>query len=205
MERVAIISVDGHVKASRCGLSRPRREAVPRDFDDWVRSEEEAGLPDAGNLNPEIGLEGQWDSQHRLRDLESKSVVAEVLFPNGLPFQCRRFEDVGRAPDPELTNQAGVAYNRWLAEFCAEAPGRRAGQALVSFDDVDQAVKDIHWAKEHGLGGIMMPALLPGGKFFFDPALDPVWAACARRRSADQPARRRRHCPPTTRRASPRS
>ena len=24
----------------------------------------------------------------------------------------------------------------------------------------------------------MMPALLPGGTFFFDPALDPVWAAC---------------------------
>ena len=48
----------------------------------------------------------------------------------------------------------------------------------MSFDDVDQAVKDIHWAKEHGLGGMMMPALLPGGKFFFDPALDPVWAAC---------------------------
>ena len=24
----------------------------------------------------------------------------------------------------------------------------------------------------------MMPALLPGGIFFFDPALDPVWTAC---------------------------
>ncbi len=178
MERVAIISVDGHVKASRAGYRDHVEKKYLDVFDEWVRSEEEAGLPDAGNLNPEIGLEGQWDSQHRLRDLESKSVVAEVLFPNGLPFQFRRFEDVGRSADPELTNQARVAYNRWLAEFCAEAPGRRAGQALVSFDDVDQAVQDIHWAKEHGLGGMMMPALLPGGKFFFDPALDPVWAAC---------------------------
>ena len=43
---------------------------------------------------------------------------------------------------------------------------------------MDLAVDDIHWAKEHGLGGVMMPALLPGGTFFFDPALDPVWAAC---------------------------
>jgi len=178
MERVAIISVDGHVKASRAGYRSHVEKKYLDTFDEWVRSEEEAGLPDAGNLNPEIGLEGQWDSQHRLRDLESKGVVAEVLFPNGLPFQFRRFEDVGRAADPELTDQARRAYNRWLAEFCAEAPGRRAGQALVSFDDVDQAVKDIHWAKEHGLGGMMMPALLPGGKFFFDPALDPVWAAC---------------------------
>jgi predicted TIM-barrel fold metal-dependent hydrolase len=175
---VAIISVDGHVKASRAGYRSHVEKKYLDTFDEWVRSEEEAGIPDAGNLNPEIGLEGQWDSQHRLRDLESKGVVAEVLFPNGLPFQFRRFEDVGRSADPELTDQARRAYNRWLAEFCAEAPGRRAGQVLVSFDDVDQAVKDIHWAKEHGLGGMMMPALLPGGKFFFDPALDPVWAAC---------------------------
>ncbi len=43
---------------------------------------------------------------------------------------------------------------------------------------MELAVADIRWAKEHGLGGVMMPALLPGGTFFFDPALDPVWAAC---------------------------
>jgi predicted TIM-barrel fold metal-dependent hydrolase len=46
----------------------------------------------------------------------------------------------------------------------------------VSFDDVDQAIADIEWAKEHGLGGIMMPALRQGGTDFFDPALDPIWA-----------------------------
>jgi hypothetical protein len=40
-----------------------------------------------------------------------------------------------------------MAYNRWLADFCALAPGRRAGQALISFDDVEQAVRDIHWAR----------------------------------------------------------
>jgi len=105
-------------------------------------------------------------------------VVAEVLFPNGLPFQTRPSDDPGTYSDPELDRQARMAYNRWLSDFCALAPGRRAGQALVSFDDVDQAVADIHWAKEHGLGGVMMPALLPGDAFFFDPALDPVWAAC---------------------------
>ncbi|HEY8057585.1 MAG TPA: amidohydrolase family protein, partial [Acidimicrobiales bacterium] len=84
----------------------------------------------------------------------------------------------GRAGNPELAAVGRRAYNRWLADFCAETPGRRAGQAVVSFDDVEQAVDDIHWAKEHGLGGIMMPALQPGGTFFFDPKLDPVWAAC---------------------------
>jgi predicted TIM-barrel fold metal-dependent hydrolase len=178
MERVAIISVDGHVKASRSGYRDYFEQRYLETFDDWVRSEEEAGLPDAGNLNPEIGLEAQWDSGARLAALEGQGVVGEVLFPNGLPFQMRRFEDAGRAADQDLNRQARLAYNRWLADFCAETPGRRAGQALVSFDDIDRAVEDIHWAKDHGLGGMMMPALLPGGRFFFDPALDPVWAAC---------------------------
>ena len=66
---------------------------------------------------------------------------------------------------------------RWLADFCSQAPGRLAGQALVLFDDVEQAVHDVYWAREHGLGGVMMPGLYPGGTYFFDPALDPVWAA----------------------------
>jgi predicted TIM-barrel fold metal-dependent hydrolase len=178
MDRVAIISVDGHVKAPRAGYREYMEQQYLEDFDAWLRAEEAAGLPDAGNLKAELGVEAQWDSDRRLRDLETQGVVAEVLFPNGLPFQFRRFEDAGRARDVELTKEAQRAYNRWLVDFCAQAPGRRAGQALVAFDDVDRAVADIHWAKEHGLGGVMMPALGADGPFFFDPALDPIWAAC---------------------------
>jgi predicted TIM-barrel fold metal-dependent hydrolase len=84
---------------------------------------------------------------------------------------------VGRAANPELEAAGRAAYNRWLADFCAETPGRRSGQAVVSFADVDHAIAEVRWAKAHGLGGIMMPALVPGGTNFFDPALDPIWAA----------------------------
>ena len=175
--RVAVISVDGHVKASRAGY-RDYIESEHLDaYDEWVAAAERNGMPDGGNVNPEYGLDAQWDPDRRLRDLESQGVVAEVLFPNGLPFQTTPFDDAGQAPDPALTRAGRRAYNRWLADFCAAAPGRRAGQALVSFNDVDEAVRDIHWAKGHGLGGIMMPPLFHGGTYFFDPVLDPVWAA----------------------------
>ena len=174
MSRAAVISVDGHVRASR-QIYRDYVEArFLEDYDEWARSVE--GTPDSGNRKPTLDPEVQWDSQRRLADLESNGVVAEVLFPNGLPFQAVRFEDLGRANTHEHTREAQQAHNRWLVDFCADAPGRRCGQALVSFRDVDQAVKDVVWAKEHGLGGIMMPALTPGDTFFFDPALDPVWA-----------------------------
>jgi predicted TIM-barrel fold metal-dependent hydrolase len=178
MSKTAIISVDGHVRASRSDYRNYVEKRFLDVFDDWARSEEAAGAPESSNLSAGLDPTSQWDSGLRLKDMESQGVVAEVLFPNGLPFQARPADDVGSFSDPAIDRQARLVYNRWLADFCALTPGRRAGQALVSFDDVDLVVGDIHWAKEHGLGGVMMPALLPGGIFFFDPALDPVWAAC---------------------------
>jgi predicted TIM-barrel fold metal-dependent hydrolase len=179
MERMAIISVDGHVKASRAGYRDYFEQQYLDAFDEWVAAQEAAGVPDAGNLNYEFGVESQWDSDRRLAALEDVGVVAEVLFPNGVPFQASRLEDLGASRDRELDRQARLAYNRWLADFCAATPGRRAGQAVISFDDdIDTVVQDVHWAKEHGLAGVMMPPLNPGGTFFFDPVLDPVWAAC---------------------------
>lgn len=176
MAKTAIISVDGHVKASRAGYREYISSRHLPAYDEWVSAAEEAGLPDSGNLNPEYGMDAQWDSTARSNALETQGVVAEVLFPNGQPFQVNRFDDLARGADPELEAEGRRAYNRWLADFCAETPGRRAGQAVVSFADVDQAIADIHWAKEHGLRGIMMPGLYEGGTNFFDPVLDPIWA-----------------------------
>jgi predicted TIM-barrel fold metal-dependent hydrolase len=178
MAKTAIISVDGHVRASRSDYRNYVEHRFLAAFDSWARAVEAAGAPESGNLSAGLDPTSQWDSDLRLKDMESQGVVAEVLFPNGLPFQSRPADDMGSFDDPEIDRQARLAYNRWLADFCALTPGRRAGQALLSFDDMEMAVADIHWAKEHGLGGVMMPALLPGGTFFFDPALDPVWAAC---------------------------
>ena len=146
-------------------------------YDEWVRAAEASGMRDAGNMQPDLPLDAQWDAARRVHDLETQGVVAEVLFPNGVPFQAQQFDDAGQVADPNLARAGKMAYNRWLADFCSEAPGRLCGQATVLFDDVEQAVEDVYWAKEQGLGGIMMPGLYPGGTYFFDPVLDPIWAA----------------------------
>jgi predicted TIM-barrel fold metal-dependent hydrolase len=177
MQRFPIISVDGHVRASRAAYRGYVVERHLAAFDEWVRVAGTWGGRDAGNIKLDLGDDTQWDAKRRFADLESQGVVAEVLFPNGIPFQLNQFEDVGFSRDRELAHAGAVAYNRWLADFCSQAPERLRGQAVVLFDDVDQAVRDVYWAKEHGLGGIMMPGLYPGGTFFFDPVLDPIWAA----------------------------
>lgn len=171
MQRAAIISVDGHVKAPRARYRDYLDPAWYERFDEWLASMEGQG---DGFVRPDFE-EAQWDPQRRLADLGSQGVAAEVLFPNGVPFSVGRLD---HAPDPGETRAANQAYNRWLVDFCSAAPGRLIGQALVSFADVELAVEDVHWAREQGLGGILMPPLYPGSTFFFDPALDPIWAAC---------------------------
>ena len=171
-DKVAIISVDGHVK--------PARHVYLDYIDPAFRQELSAdvgileGTPD-GFVHPTLGEPCQWDAARRVRDLESQGVVAEVLFPNGQAFEGASLD---HSPDPGRSRASNMAYNRWLIDFCSEAPGRFCGLAAIDFDDVEQAIADVHWAKENGLGGVLMPPLHPNAKFFFDPALDPVWAAC---------------------------
>jgi len=172
MDRMAIISVDGHVKAPRAAYRDYLDQNHVAEFDAWVK--EADGMPD-GFVSDALDESMQWQPEQRIAALESQGVVGEVLFSNGPPFKEGRLD---YAPDPEITRAGSMAYNRWLVDFCAAAPGRLRGQAMVPFDDVDQAVRDVHWVKEHGLGGILMPPLYPGSKFFFDEALDPIWAAC---------------------------
>jgi predicted TIM-barrel fold metal-dependent hydrolase len=177
MAQTAIISVDGHVKASREGYRDYVAERYLETFDEQLKALQASGMPDAGNMNPGIGVEVQWDSDLRAERLEAIGVVAEVLFPNGQPFQSNPFDDFARGTDLELQEEGRRAYNRWLVDFCNEMPERRRGQMSMDFTDIDQAVKDVYWAREHGLGGIGLPGMNPGDRFFFDPELDPIWAA----------------------------
>ena len=73
------------------------------------------------------------------------------------------------------------AHNRWLADFCAAAPGRRAGIAQIMLHDVDRAVAEVRWAREAGLtGGVLLPGAPPGSGVppLYAPDYEPLWAVC---------------------------
>jgi len=176
--KAAIISADGHVRGSRAEYRDYIEKKHLEAYEQEVKAAEEAGTPDAGNLHPDLAPEVQWDSDLRTEKLETIGVVAEVLFPNGLPFQLNPLDDYPQSATEELAAAGRHAYNRWLSDFCAQAPERRRGQAVTTFAEVDEAVEDIHWAKDHGLGGIVLPELTRESRSFFDPELDPIWAAC---------------------------
>jgi len=124
------------------------------------------------------GTKGLFDSDRRLKELEQEGIVGEVLFPNAVPFG--RSFGVGDAYPVELREAGARAYNRWLADFCREAPGRRAGMAVVPLHDIDRAVRELHTAKENGLKGVLLPnywsteAIPP----YLDSRYEPFWSAC---------------------------
>ena len=94
-----------------------------------------------------------WDSAERRADLESDGVIAEVIFPNTVPPFYDKAYHVAPLARPEQYQRwlAGTrAHNRWLADFCAEEPQRRAGIGLIHLNDVDDAIEDVKWIASTG-------------------------------------------------------
>jgi predicted TIM-barrel fold metal-dependent hydrolase len=125
-----------------------------------------------------------WDSEKRNLLLEEEGIVGEVLFPNTAPpfFPAGAISaHVPASPTEYERRYAGLqAHNRWLADFCAEMPGRRAGIAQLFLADVDRAIEEVRWAKEHGLMGVLLPSdhMLQLSNLYY-PRFEPLWAACA--------------------------
>jgi predicted TIM-barrel fold metal-dependent hydrolase len=129
-------------------------------------------------------LSGAWDHAARLEVLDADGIAGEVIFPDGITeLNMPPFGAALSLPtegiNPELQWAGARAHNRWLAEFCAQAPERRAGVAIAPILwDVDEAVKEIRWAREHGLRGIMIPSVWGKLDAYHHPKYEPVWSAC---------------------------
>ena len=111
--------------------------------------------------------------------------MAEVLFPNTIPpfFAQGNLTALEPSAADYERRWAGVqAHNRWLADFCAAAPGRRAGCAQIFLNDLDDTLDEIRWAKEnmHVFGGILLPNVAPNSPLppLWDPHYEPLWELC---------------------------
>ncbi|MEZ5599211.1 MAG: amidohydrolase family protein [Pseudomonadales bacterium] len=119
-----------------------------------------------------------WDLAIRTADQNSQGVVGEVVFPNTVPPFYRKSIVTTQPPSPddfELCLAGIRAHNRWLADFCAEDPVRRAGVGLILPNDLDEAIRDIEFIARAGLrGGVLLP-LVPPDCGWLKPLYDPAW------------------------------
>ncbi len=179
MDRYLLISADCHAGGSI--------EQYREYLDPQYRDEFDAWRGRYSNPFRDLQADGRtrnWDSDRRTAELEADGVVAEVLFPNTVPPFFPTGAVIARPPSASSYEHrlAGIrAHNRWLADFCAAAPGRRAGIAQIFLNDVDEAVADVTWSKEHGLtGGVLLPGRPDDTELapIWDPVYDPLWSAC---------------------------
>ncbi|EST22208.1 amidohydrolase family protein [Streptomyces roseochromogenus] len=179
-DRYTVISADCHAGADLLDYKPYLDKRHHDDFDVWAATyvnPHEDLLADSADRN--------WNSERRLAELEADGIVAEVIFPNTIPPFFPSSSLMAPPPTAEdfVRRWAGLrAHNRWLADFCAAAPGRRAGVFQILLGDVEEAVKEIRWAASAGLrGGLMLPGTPPGSGLpeLHSPEYDPIWAACA--------------------------
>jgi predicted TIM-barrel fold metal-dependent hydrolase len=178
--RYTIISSDTHAGGSHTQYREFLESKYHDDFDAW-RAKYKNPFSDLGDQR----RYRNWDDEMRNSQQDADGVVGEVIFPNTVPPFFPSFVLFARPPKPDQYEHrlAGIrAHNRWLEDFCSRAPERRAGIGQVFLNDIDDAIADVRWIKEHGLrGGILLPTIPPDVdwiKPLNHPDYDRLWAVC---------------------------
>jgi predicted TIM-barrel fold metal-dependent hydrolase len=132
----------------------------------------------------EVELAGAWEHEARNRVLDGDGIAGEIIFPDGItemntpPFGAGLSLPTENVV-PELQWAGARAHNRWLAELVRMAPERRVGVALVpALWDVDEAEKEIRWARDNGLTAVLLPVAWGSLAPYHHPKYEPIWALC---------------------------
>jgi predicted TIM-barrel fold metal-dependent hydrolase len=180
-EPYILITADTHAGGGHAAYREYLDPKYIAQFDEWR----------GGYRNPEtehyhnVKKLRNWDYELRTQEQDSQGVVGEVIYPNTVPpFWHKPLVTPPNAVPPEKYElyQAGIdAHNRWLADFCAEDPYRRAGIGVILPNDLEKAEKDVQAFAKAGLrGGVLLPLIAPDAtwlKPLYDPAWDRVYAA----------------------------
>lgn len=152
-----IITADSHAGGSHAQYREYLDPQYLEQFDAW-RGKYRNPFKDLGDQR----RFRNWDDEMRNSQQEADGIVGEVVFPNTVPPFFPSFVLFAAPPKPEdyELRLAGIrAHNRWLVDWCGRFPERRAGIGQIFLNDIDDAIADVKWIKDHGLrGGVLLPA-----------------------------------------------
>jgi predicted TIM-barrel fold metal-dependent hydrolase len=198
VEKIMIISSDGHATARVDEYAPYMDPAYREEFDAYcvefkkqpryafdpevfrLRADEDVVQEWTREVTEPGRMEGKWDPQRRILEMDKEGVAADIIFPDfGKPFELHSATEgtklQAKGPDFQRRQASNRAYNRWLADFCSIAPERFAPMALIDFHDVDAAIGEMRWAKDKGFKGVVCP-MFEVDEPLFDPKFDPVWS-----------------------------
>ena len=117
-------------------------------------------------IRPEVS----WDAKARLEDMDKAAIDVNVIYATHVSSYCA-LRDVG------FETALYRAYNRWVADFCAQAPKRLKWTVSVNMRDVQAGVAEVkYWGdRDANLVGIYTPQVGPGGKLLDNPDFHPLY------------------------------
>ena len=107
------------------------------------------------------------DVKARLRDMDAMGVQHHVIYPTLFLVQPTQ------RPETDLAIKR--SYNRWLGHRCDESGGRLRWVCLPPAGDMQEAVKELRWAKEHGCVGVLKKGDREAGKWVDDEYFFPMY------------------------------
>jgi predicted TIM-barrel fold metal-dependent hydrolase len=125
-----------------------------------------------------------WSAASQLQAMDKEGLDLAVMYPSRGLFVLGldSVDLVGTdGLEPAYASAIAKAYNDWLADFCAEAPDRMFGAAMVAPHDVDGAVLEARrCVEELGFKSIFLNPGTVNRRPWHHPAYDPLWAEIQR-------------------------
>ena len=112
------------------------------------------------------------DVDARVADMDRLGTEVQVIYPTLLLL--------APAQRPEVDVAIRRAYNRWVGEACDRSGGRLRWVCVPSVADMDAALEEIRWAKEHGAVAIMKKGDPDFGRWPVDPYFFPLYEEAQR-------------------------
>jgi len=123
-----------------------------------------------------------WDAQAQLDAMDREGVDLTVLFPTRGLFTLGldSTEQIGAdGLEPSFATAIARAYNDWLHDYCALAPDRLYGAAMVAPHDIAGAVDETRrCVEEYGFKSIYLAPGTVNRKPWHHRDYDPLWAEC---------------------------
>jgi len=107
------------------------------------------------------------DVAARIRDMDRLETAVQVIYPTLFLMEATE--------RPEVSTALRRSYNRWLADRCAQSGGQLRWVCVPPLYDMEEAIDELRFAKEHGACGVLKKGDREAGKWAADAYFFPLY------------------------------
>ena len=108
------------------------------------------------------------DVKSRLKHMDELGTDIQVIYPTLFLMEATE--------KPEINAAIRRSYNRWLSDRCSQSGGRLRWVCMPPLQNMQYALEEIRWAKDHGACGVLKKGDREAGKYPADPYFEPFYA-----------------------------